>query len=59
MLPGRRYVVGARNQMDKKTQAMITVIFLSWAFILIIMKQNNNTKDYITPEKESALTFIK
>jgi hypothetical protein len=52
-------VVGARNQMDKKTQAMITVIFLSWAFILIIMKQNNNTKDYITPKEESSLTFIK
>jgi hypothetical protein len=45
--------------MDKKTQAMITIIFLSWAFILIIMKQNNHTKDYITHEEKSALNFIK
>ena len=59
MLLVKLHVVGARNPMDKKTQAMITVIFLSWAFILIIMKQNNHTKDYITPEEESALTFIK
>ena len=59
MLPERLLVVGARNPMDKKTQAMITVIFLSWAFILIIMKQNNNTKDYIIPDEESSLTFIK
>jgi hypothetical protein len=58
MLLVKLHVVGARNQMDKKTQAMITVIFLSWAFILIIMKQGNHTRNYITPE-ESALTFIK
>jgi len=45
--------------MDKKTKAMITVIFLSWAFVLLIVKHSNHTKDYITPEEESALTFIK
>jgi hypothetical protein len=59
MPPEKLLVVGARNLMDKKTQAMITVIFLSWAFILIIMKQNNHTKDYITHEEKSALNFIK
>jgi hypothetical protein len=59
MLPERLLVVGARNQMDKKTQAMITVIFLSWAFILIIVKHSNHNKDYIIPDEESSLTFIK
>lgn len=45
--------------MDKRTQKLITIIFLSWAFVLLIVKHSNHTRDYITPEEESALTFIK
>ena len=59
MLLERLRVDGVRKQMNKKTYAMITVIFLSWAFILLVIKNNYHTKDYITPEEESALTFIK
>jgi hypothetical protein len=59
MLPEKVLALGVRKQMNKKTYAMITVIFLSWAFILLVIKNNYHTKDYITPEEESALTFIK
>jgi len=59
MLPERLHVVGARNQMNKQIQIMITIIFLSWAFVLLIVKNNYSTRDYITPEEESTLTFIR
>ena len=52
-------MVGAKIQMNKKIQIMITIIFLSWAFILLIVKNSYNTKDYITPDEESSLTFIR
>jgi hypothetical protein len=59
MLLVKLLVIGARKQMDKKTYIMILIIFLSWAFILLIVKNNYSTRDYITPEEESALTFIR
>jgi hypothetical protein len=59
MLLVRLHVVGAKIQMNKKIQIMITIIFLSWAFILLIVKNSYNTKDYITPDEESSLTFIR